>query len=223
MNYYGGKFSTSGNRGVFMDQALEILPADYWRWYLLANAPESDDSNFTWEHFQATVNHDLADVLGNFVNRITKFCVARLDGVVPDKSEYGTLEAETTAALDQKLVSLTRLMEAMEFRKSANELRSMWVLGNEYLQKAEPWMRIKSDPAAAGVSIRYTLNLALVFAALAQPFIPATSDRITSIIGKKDASMLWPKSIADLTSQLTPGAPIGEEPMDWLAIPPKGQ
>ncbi len=78
MNYYGGKFSTSGNRGIFMDQALELLPADYWRWYLLANAPESDDSNFTWEHFQTTVNHDLADVLGNFVNRIAKFCTPGL-------------------------------------------------------------------------------------------------------------------------------------------------
>ena len=71
LNWYGGKFSTSMNRGVFMDQALEILPADYWRWYLIANAPESSDSSFTWEQFQATINKDLNDVLGNFVNRIT--------------------------------------------------------------------------------------------------------------------------------------------------------
>ena len=179
MNYYGGKFSTSGNRGLFMDQALELLPADYWRWYLLANAPESDDSNFTWEHFQVTVNHDLADVLGNFVNRIAKFCTARFGGVVPEKGEYGALEAETATALEQRLATLTRQMEALEFRKSAAELRSMWVIGNEYLQKAEPWMRIKTDPSSAEVSIRYALNLALTFAALAQPFIPETSAKIT--------------------------------------------
>ncbi len=129
MNYYGGKFSTSGNRGIFMDDALELLPADYWRWYLLANAPESDDSNFTWEHFQTTMNHDLADVLGNFVNRIAKFCMARFEGKVPDKGEYGALEAETTAALEQKLTTLTGHMEALDFRKSALELRSMWVIG----------------------------------------------------------------------------------------------
>ncbi|HSV04843.1 MAG TPA: methionine--tRNA ligase, partial [Phenylobacterium sp.] len=53
LNYYGGKFSTSQKRGVFMDHALEILPADYWRWWLTANAPESSDSSFTWEQFQA--------------------------------------------------------------------------------------------------------------------------------------------------------------------------
>jgi methionyl-tRNA synthetase len=209
MNYYGGKFSTSGNRGIFMDQALELLPADYWRWYLLANAPESDDSNFTWEHFQTTVNHDLADVLGNFVNRIAKFCTARFAGLVPDQGEYGPLEKETTGALDQRLVTLTRLMEAMDFRKSATELRSMWVIGNEYLQKAEPWKKMKTDPVAAGVSIRYALNLALAFAALAQPFVPETSAKISRAFSGHEASLPWPKAIADTIAQLTPGAAIG--------------
>ena len=68
LNYDGGQFSTSRGRGVFMDQALEILPADYWRWWLLSHAPESSDSKFTWENFQSSVNKDLADVLGNFVS-----------------------------------------------------------------------------------------------------------------------------------------------------------
>ena len=74
LNYEGGKFSTSQGRGVFMDQALDILPSDYWRWWLLSNAPEGSDSDFTWEAFQTGVNKDLADVLGNFVSRVTKFC-----------------------------------------------------------------------------------------------------------------------------------------------------
>jgi methionyl-tRNA synthetase len=209
MNYYRGKFSTSGNRGIFMDQALELLPADYWRWYLLANAPESDDSNFTWEHFQVTVNHELADVLGNFVNRIAKFCTARFGGLVPDKGEYGPLEAETTSALEQRLTTLTRHMEALDFRKSANELRSIWVAGNEYLQKAEPWMRIKADPAAAGASIRFALNLALVFAALAQPFIPETAAKIARAFLNSNEPFTWPGGLAHSLTQLTPGAPIG--------------
>ncbi len=51
LTYYGGKFSTSQGRGVFMSDALDIAPADCWRWYLMANAPESDDSSFTWELF----------------------------------------------------------------------------------------------------------------------------------------------------------------------------
>ena len=205
MNYYGGKFSTSGNRGIFMDQALELLPADYWRWYLLANAPESDDSNFTWEHFQATVNHELADVFGNFVNRIAKFCSARLGSIVPEKGEYGPLEAETTSALEQRLGTLTRLLEEMDFRKSAIELRSMWVVGNEYLQKAEPWAKMKTDPVSAGVSIRYALNLAMFFAALAQPFIPEASAKIRKAFEGREDSAAWPSNVTDT---LRPGATI---------------
>ena len=83
LNYDGGQFSTSQGRGVFMDQALEILPADYWRWWLLSHAPENADSEFTWENFQAGVNKDLADVLGNFVSRVTKFCRAKFGEAVP--------------------------------------------------------------------------------------------------------------------------------------------
>ena len=64
LNYDGGQFSTSQGRGVFMDQALSILPADYWRWWLLSHAPENSDSEFTWENFQTSANKDLADVLG---------------------------------------------------------------------------------------------------------------------------------------------------------------
>ena len=72
-----------------MDQALEILPADYWRWWLMANVPEGSDSNFTWESFQAGVNKDLADVLGNFVSRVTKFAAARFGDAVPAGGSYG--------------------------------------------------------------------------------------------------------------------------------------
>ncbi|MCA3244766.1 MAG: methionine--tRNA ligase, partial [Alphaproteobacteria bacterium] len=74
LTYYGGKFSTSMGVGIFSDAALELLAqipngADYWRYYLLSRAPESDDSEFRWGDFQSTVNKDLADVLGNFINR----------------------------------------------------------------------------------------------------------------------------------------------------------
>ena len=99
LNWYGGKFSTSQGRGVFMDQALELLPADAWRWYLLANSPEGSDTAFTWEQFATAVNKDLADVLGNFVNRILKFCETRFDGVTPEGGEDGPLEAKLHADL----------------------------------------------------------------------------------------------------------------------------
>src|SRR5215213_7908033 len=111
LNYEGGKFSTSGKRGVFMDSALEILPADYWRYYLMANAPEGSDANFTWPHFAGVVNKDLADVLGNFVNRLTRFTASRFDGKVPEGGAYGGDEAELAADLDERIKRYTDLLE----------------------------------------------------------------------------------------------------------------
>ncbi|MEM6619862.1 MAG: methionine--tRNA ligase, partial [Pseudomonadota bacterium] len=119
LNYDGGQFSTSKGRGVFMDQALDLLPSDTWRWWLLTHVPESSDSEFTWESFQGTVNKDLADVLGNFVSRVTKFCRSRFGEKVPAAGGYGPAEEEVTRALDTRMRAYERHLETMEIRKAA--------------------------------------------------------------------------------------------------------
>jgi len=138
LNYYGGKFSTSQRRGVFMDAALELLPADYWRWYLIANAPESADASFTWEHFQATINKDLADVLGNFVNRVLRFGAARFGNRVPGGGAGGTAEQQLAGTLEERIKAYEEQLEGMQFRRAAATLRSIWTLGNEYVDAVAP-------------------------------------------------------------------------------------
>ena len=215
LNYYGGKFSTSQKRGVFMDTALEVLPADYWRYYLMANAPEGSDSNFTWQHFAGQVNKDLADVLGNFVNRVTKFCVARFDGLVPEGGCNGPEEAAMISELEARFTQYTDLMEAMEFRKSAAELRSIWVLGNEYLTKAAPWTIIKTDKARAAAVVRMGLNLVHLFGHLSSPFIPHAAKKIHEAVMEAPDSIPWPNEpMAQFLDGLTPGKPI--HPTDLL-------
>ncbi|MEO1678522.1 MAG: methionine--tRNA ligase [Pseudomonadota bacterium] len=172
LTYDGGQFSTSQGRGVFMDHALELLPADYWRWWLLANAPESSDSEFTWEKFQTGVNKDLADVLGNFVSRVTKFCRSKYGEVVPEGGETTPEGARLIEEVSRRLAAYAEQMEAMEVRKAAAELRATWVAGNEFLQEAAPWSRIKTDPDAAAADVRLALNLIRVYAVVSAPFIP---------------------------------------------------
>ena len=173
LNYDGGQFSTSQGRGVFMDQALEILPADYWRWWLLSHAPEGGDAEFTWENFQMNVNKDLADVLGNFVSRVTKFCRSKFGRRCPRAARKG---ADETALIEDPVRTKIRAyeahMDAIEIRKAAMELRAIWVAGNEYLQEAAPWATFKEDPAPAAMQIRTALNLVRVYAVLSRPFIP---------------------------------------------------
>ncbi|WP_299691159.1 methionine--tRNA ligase [uncultured Tateyamaria sp.] len=203
LNYDGGQFSTSQGRGVFMNQALNILPADYWRWWLLSNCPETSDSEFTWELFQQGVNKDLADVLGNFVSRVTKFCRSKFGEVVPDGGVFGPLEQDLIAELDKRLAAYTTHMENMEVRKSAQELRAIWVAGNEYLQAAAPWATIKEDEAQAAMQIRLGLNLIGLYAALSAPFLPDTADTLAATMGVEVSK--WPESIAKALNALAPG------------------
>ena len=206
LNWYGGKFSTSNQRGVFMDTAIDLLPADYWRWYLTANAPESADTDFTWEHFQVTVNKDLADVLGNFVNRILKFAESRFDGKVPAGGEPGDLENRLYADLSKAIAEATDQFEAMEYRKAAQAVRRIWVLGNEYLTEAAPWTAMKTDPERAAVIVRTGLNLVALFAAVSQPILPFAAASIAGSV-RLTTPLDWPST--DVEAELN-RLPVGE-------------
>jgi len=206
LNYDGGQFSTSQGRGVFMDDALEILPADYWRWWLLSHAPENSDAEFTWENFQASVNKDLADVLGNFVSRVTKFCRSKFGEAVPVGGAYGPPEQALIDRLSARIGEYEAQMDAIEIRKAASALRAIWVEGNEYLQEAAPWATIKEDPDAAAAQIRLGLNLVRLYAVLSRPFIPDAADAMLAAMTCEDRS--WPDDVPASLDVLGPGHDI---------------
>ena len=203
LTYDGGQFSTSQGRGVFMDHALDILPADYWRWWLLSHAPESGDSEFTWENFQQSVNKDLADVLGNFVSRVTKFCRAKFGEAVPGGGSFGQPEQNLIAALTTRLRAYEDAMSRMEVRKSAAELRAIWVLGNEYLQTAAPWASFKTDPEQAAMQVRLGLNLIRFHAVLSAPFIPFAARAMLEAMQTDQTD--WPGDVAQALETLPAG------------------
>jgi methionyl-tRNA synthetase len=209
LNWYGGKFSTSGRRGVFMDAALALLPSDLWRWYLIANAPEGSDTAFTWEQFQSAVNRDLADVLGNFVNRILKFNEAKFGGVVPDGGALGELEFELARNVSAQLDEIASNLDQLEFRKAAQALRALWVLGNEYLQVAAPWTVIKTDTDKAAMIVRTAINLVALYAKVSTPFIPAAAAVIGQAVGET-GPCVWPSAgtASDLLDALARGQAV---------------
>jgi methionyl-tRNA synthetase len=203
LNYDGGQFSTSQGRGIFMDQALSILPADYWRWWLLSHAPENSDSEFTWENFQASVNKDLADVLGNLVSRVTKFCASKFGDSLPEGGDMDESDHALIADLQSRLHAYEAAMDAIDVRKASAELRAIWVAGNEYLQGAAPWTAIKTDPTRAAAIIRLAMNLIRIYAILSRPFIPdAAADMMTSV-GSEDWA--WPNDIMAAANVFGPG------------------
>jgi methionyl-tRNA synthetase len=191
LTYYGGKFSTSQKRGIFTDAALELLPADYWRYFLIANAPESDDSSFSWELFASTVNKDLADTLGNLVNRVLSFSRKRFGDDVPAGSEPGEQEQQLGADIARLLGEYESAMEALQYRKAAQALRALWSAGNSYLEAKAPWIEIRTDEGAAALTLRTAMNLIYLYAVVSEPFIPGAAQAMRSAFAADDVARRW--------------------------------
>ena len=214
LTYYGGKFSTSQKRGVFTDQALEILPADYWRYFLIANAPESDDSSFTWEHFTATVNKDLADTLGNFVNRVLSFSRKRFGDEVPAGGEPGEAETKLGGQIAELLAEYESHMESLQFRKAAAALRALWSAGNSYLEEKAPWLEIKTDKDAAALTLRTAMNLIHLYAVVSEHLIPATSAAMRQAFTLENDTATWTtEQEARSLATILPGTPFTVPPV----------
>lgn len=198
LNYYGGKFSTSAKRGVFMNQAIEIYPADYWRYALMSIIPEKDDTNFTWEDFAKAINSDLADSYGNLVQRVSVMLKKNFDGVIPSDGVNGAIETKLIADLEQAIKEYTQNMEELEFRKATQSLHSIFMLANAYIAEKEPWKKAKEgDLADTALTLRTAVNIIRMCAILSSPFIPETSEKIFVTFGVKENERAWPTNVAD--------------------------
>ncbi|MBO7097422.1 MAG: methionine--tRNA ligase [Alphaproteobacteria bacterium] len=181
LTYEGGKFSKSENRGVFATDATKEFEADYWRYFLMSNMPESSDSCFTFDLFASVVNKDLNGVLGNFVSRVLKMTASKLGPTVPTTGEQTSFEQELLSNLKTHIDLYFKYMTALEFRKALNELRAVWVEGNNYITVTEPWTVVKENPQRAGAILNTCINLIRVFALLTFPVMPHTSEKMLAL------------------------------------------
>jgi methionyl-tRNA synthetase len=182
VTYEGGKFSTSRKRGVFLEQALELLPADYWRWWLAANCPEGSDTDFAFDRFAANVNSDLADCFGNLVNRTLKFAVARYGAVVPAAGAFTPAEVALAGDLGGALAALRTAQDGCSFRKAAEAVRAIWHRSNAYLQAEAPWAAFTADPNRAAAILYTGISLVALSAIVAWPFIPDASETVLKVL-----------------------------------------
>ena len=199
LSYAGGKFSTSRKRGIFTDAALEELPADLWRWWLIANAPETSDTDFTIDRFIADVNKDLADVFGNLVNRILVFSCRTFDGRIPAGGQFGSDERALAGEVATRLAAIRHHHEQLDFRRASAETRALWVLANTFLQRAAPW---SAGVKRATVTTRVVLNLVRLCATAAHSIIPSLSSVVLGAFGDDAATPLWP---AQSTTEILDG------------------
>lgn len=189
LNFEGGKFSKSQKRGIFLNDAIQEFPADYWRYALMASAPETDDTDFTIERFADIVNKDLNGMLGNFISRVCKLTAKNFGNNIP-KSGARNLELENE--LNAKIAELTDALDACEFRKSIAALRGMYAIANEYMTKCEPWALIKNgDIDGAAACLNECFQMIDLFARVSAPFIPNAAEKIQAIFTQAQ-DLSWP-------------------------------
>jgi methionyl-tRNA synthetase len=174
------KFSKSRGVGIWSDEALEILPADYWRFVLIRMRPEGKDTSFSWTEFYRIVNTELNDDIGNLMHRILSFTWSRYNGIVPGNVD---VDNDFMEKVRKKCEKIIKLFEAIRLRQAAGEIVELARMGNQYLNIQEPWRLYKEDPEKAR-SIVYTgINLVRILALLLYPITPQSSRKVYEILG----------------------------------------
>lgn len=191
LNFEGGKVSKSTGNGIFLDDAIKIAPADYWRYTLLASAPETDDTDFTINRFADIVNKDLNGLLGNFVSRVCKLTQKNFGNNVPSAGDW---DSDLELQINNKISELTSALDACEFRKSIAALRGLYSIANEYMTKMEPWALVKNgNLAQAGAVLNQCFQMIDLFARVSAPFIPDAATKMQNVfVNAQDLS--WPHS-----------------------------
>lgn len=190
LTYEKGKFSTSSKRGIFTDTALDLYPADYWRYYLLANCPEGSDADFTFAHFAAIINKDLADILGNFANRSFSLIAKYFDGKLPMPLTENNIDQKLHDQATRLVGQFRDSMEHLKIRQAAGHLRALWVLGNEYITEQKPWETLKTDPTRAALCLSHCVHLLRLYALTSYCFIPTTAHQILNLLKDPKAGEL---------------------------------
>lgn len=188
LNLEGDKFSTSRNWAVWLHEYIASYPdkIDELKYVLTSIAPESKDSEFTWADYQARVNNELADVLGNFVNRALVLNNKYYEGVIPALGEITAEDQKIIDALKEIPAKVEELLYAYKIRDAQKEVMELARMGNRYLAETEPWKIIKNDPKRVEtilhIALQITANLSILF----DPFLPSTAEKIRSFLNLEE-------------------------------------
>jgi methionyl-tRNA synthetase len=199
LNLEGDKFSTSRNWAVWLHEFIEAHPTrmDELKYVLTAIAPESKDSEFTWKEFQTRVNSELADILGNFVNRTLVLTQKYYEGLIPSPGALTSEDNELLAEIEAIPTRIEKLIYAYKLREAQAEWMNLARLGNKYLADQEPWKLIKTDPERVKTILYFANVLTSQLAMIGRPFLPATSERLAKMLDINITNISWNSNPAE--------------------------
>jgi len=208
LQFEGQKFSKSRRVGVWIDEALQLFPADYWRYVLLSIRPETKDTSFTWKIFIEKVNSDLNDNLGNFIHRTLTFLNRYFESKVPKPNGLDRYDKRVLRSVSEKIVKIANEIEEFRLQAALRTVLSLGQLGNIYLNKREPWSTIKTDPQTAANTLYVASQIVKSLAITLEPFIPSKAEALWKILNLPGS--VHEKSWNKATKELPPDHKINK-------------
>jgi len=214
MNLEGDKISTSRNWAVWLHEYLQEFPnrQDEMRYVLASIMPEQKDSEFTWTDFKDRVNNELADILGNFVNRVFVLVHKYYNGVVPSMNGYDT--AGVMQEAQEAFQTIGEKIEAYRFREAQAAAMQLARLGNKLLTETEPWKLQKTEPEKTAAILAACAQLVAASAVALEPFLPFTADKLKAGLNWEGCN--WKDM--QVSSCLNEGHTLGQLPILFQKI-----
>ena len=182
LNLEGQKFSKSRGWAIDVRDFLRYHPADLLRYTLAVNLPESRDSDFYFKDFQARTNNELANILGNLVNRTFTFAETNFGGVVPSLGKLTAMDEEIIASLRATPATIGDCYERYHFRDAVLETMNLARKANKYFNDSEPWKTAKSNPGQCATTLNISLQVIRSLAILLEPVIPVISQTMWKML-----------------------------------------
>ena len=206
LNIRGLKFSTSRGFALWVDEFLAKYPADSLRYTLAINMPETRDAEFSWEEFQAKHNNELADILGNFINRTFTFIQNYYGNKLPPRHELDDLDKELIDKLNTGRDAIGNLIDQFQFKEATKQLMDIARFANKYFNDQEPWRTRKENPEKCSTTLNLCTQAAYSLAIMMNPILPFTSEKIWNML-KLKSKIDW-QNIGQL--ELRDGHALGE-------------
>lgn len=207
-NFGQDKMSKSRGNVVYADALADKIGVDGVRYYALAEMPYANDGSVTYDGILNRFNTDLANNLGNLVNRTVAMTKKYFDGIIPAPTEETDLDRELKATFEQAVKKYTELMDTFHIADAVSELFTALRRANKYIDETTPWSLAKdeSKKERLGTVLYNLLESIRIAAVLLSPIIPDAADKIFEQIGS---------DIRDYDSVLSFGAlkaqtPVGE-------------
>ncbi len=182
LNIKGLKFSTSRGMALWVHEFLDDFSADSLRYTLAINMPETRDADFSWEDFQAKHNNELADILGNFVNRTFTFIQKYYDNKIPAGNQLDNLDQQLINRLTRGRDTIGQYIDEFQFKEATRQFMDIVRFANKYFNDQEPWRTHKINPDKCATTLNLCAQAAYSLAILMNPILPFTSDKIWKML-----------------------------------------